>query len=298
MTYQSTDEADRLIALAESAGGIENLDDEGLRWRAQNTLDARRYREAKAARHGALTDAETAQRFAALEASIAWLRNLVEQDVGTVIGETVGEERQRAAAETKTLLAGLRDEINAKIDAGYRGFEIAVDEIRSADRRESHEILRSTISDAQASIDAGVRTALEAQWERTELEIALNRDEVMALFAEQKFGALDDTDDAPQKLVLCEKAIAGLRKRMAELETASGRHGAVIDQLGQVREALAAFEIEHKKAVKNVVIRCAANALAAKKESSRGDALETKIGMIEQTLARLLDSLLSRKIIE
>jgi hypothetical protein len=68
------------------------------------------------------------------------------------------------------------------------------------------------MSEAESRIDEHLEKASQTAWERTELEIALVRDELLNVIAEKKYGAF--TDDAP-KLELAEKAIASLRKRIA-----------------------------------------------------------------------------------
>ena len=135
---------------------------------------------------------------------------------------------------------------------------------------------------------------MEAEKERSEIELALVRDEILALLSEKKFGVF--TDDAP-KLELAEKGIAVLLKRMLSVEEQSAKHGAVIDQLGAVREALAALQAEHNKATKSLFLRSSANHLASRKQTKHAGELVSRIERIEMMLERLTGTLLERGVI-
>jgi hypothetical protein len=206
-------EGDRLIRLAESLGGAENLS-EGERWRLANTLDRRRKLEAKATQPDGRTDALSSQvlerRFTALEAHVQWADGMLKEVLPQVVGEAIAEAEERAGAEAKRLLDELRGEINAKTDALFGGFERAVAELRGEDRTALLESVRETLSDAENRIDTNLAKALEKIWERCELEVALVRDELLNVIAEKKYGVF--TDDDPAKLA--ERAIAELRQRM------------------------------------------------------------------------------------
>jgi hypothetical protein len=287
------DEDEKLINYAQTVGEA-NLS-EDLQWRLQGVRDQRRRREAAAALQGASTDASSAQRLAAIEKQMALMDWLIREGVGEVIGESVGEERQRARAEVKTRLDEIRAEVNAKSDAMYSGFETACNQLRNEDRTAVLETVRETLVDAEARIDEHFEKALQAAWERAELEIALVRDEILGVVAEKQYGQL--TDDAP-KLELAEKAIAGLRKRMTSVEAEGARQAARNEQLAGMADQLAALEGEVRKATRSLLVRCAANVIAVKKERSRADELADKVERLEAELERLVGVLSDRKLID
>ena len=187
-------EGDRLIRLAESLGGAENLS-EGERWRLANTLDRRRRQEAAGAQPARVTDALGAQRLEDIESRLTWLKQFVDEVVLPVVGEAIGEAEQRSAAETKKLLDEHRGETDQKLNAQYDGFEKAVAQLRDEDRAALLATVRETLSDAESRIDEHLEKALQTTWERCELEVALVRDEVLNILAEKKYG--DFTDDDP-----------------------------------------------------------------------------------------------------
>ena len=219
-------EGDRLIRLAESLGEA-NLS-EGERWRLANTLDARRKLEARATQPDGRTDALSSQvlerRFAAVEAHVDWasgmLKETLPQTIGEVLGEVVGEAEARAGAEAKKLQDELRIETDQKLTAQFAGFETAVSELRNEDRAVLLTTVRQTMSEAESRIDEHLEQALDKNWGRCELEVALVRDELMNVISEKKFGVF--TDEAP-KLELAEKAIAALRQRTTALEAEGAR---------------------------------------------------------------------------
>ena len=145
-------EGDRLIRLAESLGGAENLS-EGERWRLANTLDRRRKLEARAAQPDGRTDALSSQalerRFAALETDVQWARWMLKEGLPAVVGEVIGEAEQRSDAEAKRLQEELRIETEQKLNAQYEGFERAVRELRDTDRATILADLRSTMTEAR-----------------------------------------------------------------------------------------------------------------------------------------------------
>jgi hypothetical protein len=281
-------EGDDLIRRAELAGGAENLS-EGERWRLKNTLRRRRLQEAAAAQPRA-TDALAAQRIETIESWILWLKRKVDETlpevIGQVLGEAIRESEQHSAAEAKKQ----REEIKAKIDALFSGFESAVAELRGEDRRALFENLRETLGDAEARIDASLAKALEAEKERNTIELALVRDEILNVIAEKTYG--QPTDDAP-KLKLAEKAIASLRRRMHSLEEQTVRN----DQLARLADRFAALEEAYHKSTKSLMIRCAASALAAKKEAERADGLAGEVGRLRTDFERLTSALLDQKVI-
>ena len=146
------------------------------------------------------------------------------------------------------------------------------------------------MSEAESRIDAHLEQALEKAWERCELEIALVRDELLSVMAEKRYGQL--TDDAP-KLELAEKAIAGLRKQVASIGTESARQAARNDQLAGVAERLATLEDATRKSTKSLFVRCGANVIAVRKETQRADELVAKVATLEETMGRLLGTLLA-----
>lgn len=296
MTYNDP-EGDDLIRRAERAGGEEFLT-QGERWRLANVLDARRRHEAKAARHDGRTDALSSQvlerRFGVLEKQQALAKYMFDVAIPEVLAEAAHETEQRSGAETKKLLAELRDELNAKADAMFVGFERAVVQLRDEDRRVLFENLRETLEAAEIRIDSSLARALEAEKERNTLELALCRDELMTAISEKKYGVLADDSG---KHELAERAIAGLRRQVEAIEGQSAKHGSVIDELGQVREGLETFETEHRKVVKSLTLRCAANALVAKKERARATELERKVEHLTAEFERLVGVLVNAKVI-
>ena len=285
---------DELIARAERVGGAENLS-EAERWSYRNTLDARQRHAAKAAQRDGRTDALDAQRLAAIEARLAWLKWMLEEGVGQVIGESIGEAERCSSAETKTLLAELRDEANAKIDAAYSGFEHATGELRHQDRSEIIATLRETLVDAEARIDARLEKALQSTWERAELEIALVRDECLNVIAEKSYGQL--TDDTP-KLELAEKAIAKLRR---DLKATSGKHDAMAERIVALENKLTArvagIADNHRGAIEKLITRTGASIVAARSADKRTAELGNRVAAIEETLSRLWGTLIEQKII-
>jgi hypothetical protein len=290
-------EGDRLIRLAESLGGAENLS-EGERWRLANTLDRRRKLEARATQPDGRTDALSSQvverRFAAIEAECAWARGMLQDGLPQVVGEVIGEAEQRCDDEAKRLVDELRGETDQKLNAQFAGFETAVSELRNEDRAALLTTVRETMSEAESRIDSNLGQALEKTWERCELEVAFVRDELLNVMAEKKYGQL--TDDAP-KLELAEKAIASLRKRTTALEDENARMAARGDQFAGMAASLATLEDAYRQSTKSLLIRCAANHLAARKETARANELADKVGRLETKLEELTEALLARKVI-
>jgi hypothetical protein len=286
-------EGDRLIRLAESLGGAENLS-EGERWRLANTLDRRRRLEAQAAQPDGRTDALSSQvverRFAAIEAECAWARGMLQDGLPQVVGEVIGEAEQHSAAEAKRLVDELRAETEQKLNAQFAGFETAVSELRNEDRAALLTTVRETMSEAESRINGQLEQALEKTWERCELEVAFVRDEFLNVMAEKKYGQL--TDDAT-KLELAEKAITALRQRTTALEA----EGARANQLAGVANQLATLEGEYKKITKKLLVRCATIAVLLGKETARADELAGKVAALEAALEQLTDALLQRKVI-
>ena len=289
-------EGDRLIRLAESLGGAENLS-EGERWRLANTLDRRRKLEAKATQSDGRTDALSSQalerRFAAIETQAQWADGMLKEVLPQVVGEVIAEAEQRAGAEAKKLLDELRGETDQKLNAQYAGFETAVSELRGEDRAALLATVRETLGDAESRIDEHLEKALEKTWERCELEVALVRDELLNIIAEKKYGVF--TDDDPAKLA--ERAIAELRQRMTSVEEEGARQAVRSDQLAGVANQLAALEDAYRKSRKGLLIRAAANAVTLKKETARADELAGKVVALEAALEQLTDALLQRKVI-
>jgi hypothetical protein len=290
-------EGDRLIRLAESLGGAENLS-EGERWRLANTLDRRRKLEARAAQPDGRTDALSSQalerRFAAIETQAQWADGMLKEVLPQVVGEVIAEAEERAGAEAKKLLDELRTATDQKLEAQYAGFERAVHELRTDDRAALLATVRETLGDAESRIDTNLANALEKTWERCELEVALVRDELLNVIAEKKYGQL--TDDAPA-LAMAEKAIASLRKRITSLEEESARQAARGDQFAGMAASLATLEDAYRQSTKSLLIRCAANHLAARKETARANELADKVGRLETKLEELTEALLARKVI-
>jgi hypothetical protein len=285
-------EGDDLIRRAELAGGAENLS-QGERWRLENTLRRRRMQEVAGAQPR-VTDALAAQRLEAIEAQLAELKSFAVETFTQIIGEEIGEAENRSAAEAKKAIAGLRDEINAKIDALFSDFERAVGELRTEDRRALVENLRETLADAESRIDTHLEKALQTTWERAELEIALCRDELLNVIAEKTYARF--SDDGP-KLELCEKAIAKLRRQAASLEKDNARQAARNDQLAGVAERVAGLEDAHKNSTKNLLASLAASRLMAKKEAERADGLASEVAHLKTEFERLIGVLVDRKII-
>jgi hypothetical protein len=163
------------------------------------------------------------------------------------------------------------------------------------DRAELLATLNESLSAAEGRIDSGIARALEAEKERSEIELALVRDEVLNIIAEKKYG--QPSDDAP-KLELAEKAIARLRRSLGALEQQSAKHGAAVDEIGALREELAALAAAHKETTTSLMIRRAANVIAAKAEAKRSDELANKVATLEKTMAKLIGTLIERKLIE
>jgi hypothetical protein len=277
-------EGDRLVALAQSLG--EDKLSAGEKWRLANTHDRRRKHEASAALEGGRTDTLGAQRLEAIETRLTGLQREFNEVLPRVIGETIEETE----AEAKKLAAELRAETEQKLNAQLDGFKRAVTQLRDEDRRALFEKLRETLGDAEAQIDASLAKALEAEKERSEIELALVRDEVLNVVAEKRYG--QPNDDAP-KLELAEKAIASLRKRLSAVEAEGARQAARHDALASMPGQLA----ECGNTTKSLLVRCAANALAQKKETARADDLADKVATLETTMAKLLEALLERKVI-
>jgi hypothetical protein len=291
-------EGDRLIRLAESLGGAENLS-EGEQWRLANTLDRRRKLEARATQPDGRTDALSSQalerRFAALETDVQWARWMLKEGLPAVVGEVIGEAEQRSDAEAKRLQEELRGETDQKLNAQYEGFERAVHELRNEDRAALLASVGETMSEAESRIDGHLEKALEKTWERCELEVALVRDEILNVIAEKKYGQL--TDDAP-KLELAEKAIASLRERMTSIEEEGARQAAMTDQLTSVANQLVALDEAYRKSTKSLLIRCAANVVAVRKETTRADDLAGKVERLEAAMEQLTAELFKQKVIK
>jgi hypothetical protein len=266
-------EGDSLINRA-ALLGEENLS-QGERERLAITLDNRRRRAARAAQQEERVDAIAAleRRVSDTEKQGHWAREILPE----AIGEVIAEAKQLAVGEAKKLQDELRGEINAKIDALFGGFERAVSELRGEDRRALFENLRETLNDAEVRIDAGLASALEKTWERTELEIALVRDELLNVIAEKKYGVF--TDEAP-KLELAEKAIATLRQRTTALEA----EGARASQLAGVANQFAALEDAYRESTKKLTVRCATIGVLLRRQTARADELAGRVAALEAAL--------------
>jgi hypothetical protein len=284
-------EGDDLIRRAELAGGAEHLT-EGERWRLENTLRRQKMHEAAAAQPR-VTDALSAQRIEAVESRLVELKSYVDETLPEVIGTVIGEAKHDAVAEAEKAIASLRDEINAKSDAQFDAFEKVVEQLRGEDRVALLRHVGEVMSEAEGRIDGRVDKALQAIWERAELEIALVRDEVLGVVSEKIYARPVDDDCAK----LAEKAIAGLRRRMSSLEKEGARQGAKCDQLAGVAERVAALEEAYRESTKNLLIRLAASALAGKKETERADGLVAKVERLEAEFERLTGALLDQKVI-
>jgi hypothetical protein len=288
-------EGDRLIRLAESLGGAENLS-AGERWRLANTLDRRRRLEAQAAQPDGRTDALSSQalerRFAAIDTHVQWADGMLKEILPQVVGEVIGEAEERAIAKAKKLQDELRIETDQKLNAQFAGFETAVSELRNEDRAALLTNVRETLSEAESRIDSNLERALEKTWERCELEVAFVRDELLNVMAEKKYGQL--TDDAP-KLELAEKAIASLRQRTTALEDENARMAAMNDQIAAMANQVATLDAVYQKSRKGLLIRCAADAIAVRKETARADELAGKVAALESTLEELVSVLRENK---
>ena len=286
-------EGDRLIRLAESLGE-ENLS-EGERWRLANTLDRRRKLEARATQPDGRTDALSSQvlerRFAAVEAHVDWASGMLKEILPQAVGEVVGEAEERAGAEAKKLQDELRIETDQKLNAQFAGFETAVSELRNEDRAVLLTTVRQTMSEAESRIDEHLKQALDKNWGRCELEVALVRDELMNVISEKKFGVF--TDEAP-KLELAEKAIAALRQRTTALEA----EGARANQLAGVANQLAALEDAYRESTKKLTVRCATAAVLLRKETARANELAGKVERLEAALEELTAELFKQKAIK
>jgi hypothetical protein len=284
---------DELVRRAELAGGAENLS-EGERWRLQNVLERRRRQEGAGAQSGRATDALAAQRLAVIESWLVWLRRQVDEVLPEVIGTVISEAEQHSVAEAKKLLAEIRDETDQKLNAQYDGFERAVTQLRDKDRRALFENLREALGEAESRIDASFAKSLEAEKESNTIELALVRDEILNVIAEKTYA--QPVDDVP-KLELAEKAIAKLRRQVTSLEKDSARQAATCDQLTGLADRFVAFEDAYRKSTKSLMTRCAASALAAKKEAERADGLAGEVGRLRADLERLTSALLDQKVI-
>ena len=216
-----------------------------------NTLDPRRKLEARAAQPGGRTDALSLQaierRFAAVEAHVDWASGMLKEVLPQrwrVIGEVIGEAEERAGAEAKKLQDELRIETDQKLNAQSAGFETAVSELRNEDRAVLLTTVRQTMSEAESRIDEHLEQALDENWGRCELEVALVRDELMNSFRRKNTAVF--TDEAP-KLELAEKAIAALRQRTTALEA----EGARAIELAGVANQLTALEDAYRNSTKN-----------------------------------------------
>jgi len=284
---------DELVRRAELAGGAENLS-EGERWRLQNVLERRRRQEGAGAQSGRATDALAAQRLAVIESWLVWLRRQVDEVLPEVIGTVISEAEQHSVAEAKKLLAEIRDETDQKLNAQYDGFERAVTQLRDEDRRALFENLREALGEAESRIDASFAKSLEAEKESNTIELALVRDEILNVIAEKTYA--QPVDDVP-KLELAEKAIAKLRRQVTSLEKDSTRQAAKCNQLAGLADRFVAFEDAYRKSTKSLMTRCAASALATKKEAERADGLAGEVGRLRADLERLTSALLDQKII-
>ena len=307
-------EGDRLINLAATLGE-ENLS-EGERWRLANTLDARRRREAQAAARAAL---EAAARPPPTPTSF-WANqiffprrdagNEADEALRTAVAWTSGSnldcmfvalaaamfETIDGVADLKSKLTEARDQTEAKIVAAYKGWSQALDRVRNEDRREIIADLRDGLAGAEVRIDAAIERKLEAEKERSEVELALVRDEVLAVISEKTYGQF--TDDGP-KLELAEKAIAGLRRTLKTMakdeerrrDALNARHDALVQRID-------AIEVEHREAMQKLFLHVAAGALAAKKEEKERAALAEKVDGMKETLDRLIEALIDAKVIK
>jgi hypothetical protein len=303
-------ESDRLITWVE-ARGEENVSAD-LRERYRITVEGRRRREAHEAERTTLEAAAPApaatrrlwaddiifKRRDVPDDEETWLTAAHEWTGGQSLGVAfvalvaLAQESAGEVGDLKARLRELRDETHAKIDAQFKGFEQAVAELRGEDRRAIFERIGETLVEAENRIDHSFARALEAERERSEIELALVRDEIMTVVSEKTYGQI--TDDGP-KLELAEKAIAAIRRSLAKLEKAGvERHDALAAEFAA---RLAALESEHKKATRSLLVRTGASLVLAKKEAQRAEALETKVAALEETMARLLDTLLANKII-
>jgi hypothetical protein len=290
-------EGDRLINLA-AAIGETNLS-AGERERLEITLDRRRRLEARAAQSSGRTDALDAQanerRFAVLETHAQWAEWMLKEVAWQVVGEVIAEAEQHTIAEAKKLHDELRGETDQKLNAQYDGFERAVTQLRDEDRRALFENLRETLGDAEARIDASLAKALEAEKERSEIELALVRDELLNVIAEKKYGVF--SDEGP-RFELAEKAIAGLRQRVTSLEEQNARLASVADQVANTASQVTTLEEAYRKTSKNLLIRAATASVMLKKESSRADELTAKVATLEAELERLTTALLERGVLK
>jgi hypothetical protein len=284
-------EGDRLIRLAESLGE-ENLS-EGEKWRLGNTLDRRRMLEARATQPSGRTDALDARAFerrlAALENQAQWAEWMLREILPQVVGETTAEAEERAGVDARKALEEIRGEIHAKIDALFGGFETAVAQLRGEDRTALLESVRETLGDADVRIDSGLAKALEAEKERSTIELALVRDEIFTALAERRYGVLEDIDPK-----LAEKAIAALRR---DLQAVVEAEGSSSDRVTGVANQLAALEDAHHKARKGLIVRAATTAVLLKKETARANELAGKVERLEAALEQLTDALIQRKVI-
>ena len=103
--------------------------------------------------------------------------------------------------------------------------------MRDEDRAALLATVRETMSEAESRIDDHLENALEKNWERCELEVALVRDEILNVVAAKAYGQLAEDDAA--KHSMAEKAIAELRKRTAALEAEGARDATEACRRGQ-----------------------------------------------------------------
>ena len=287
-------EGDRLITLAKNLGE-ENLS-AGERWRLQNTLEKRRRLEAQATQPTGRSDALDAQanerRFAAIETHVQWATRMLREILPEVIGESLGEEGQRTDAEVQKLRDELRAETEQRLNAQCVGLESAVREVRSRDQATMLETVRDTLGDAEIRIDSGLAKALEAEKERSTIELALVRDELVTLISDKRYGQPTADDDSAK---LAEKAIAELRKRTTALEEEGARNAARSDQLAGAADQFTAFADTSRESTKRLLVRCAMTAALLKKETTRADELASKVAALESTLEELVSVLRENK---
>jgi hypothetical protein len=67
---------------------------------------------------------------------------------------------------------------------------------------------------------------------------------------------------------------------------------------GEVTARLASIESEYRGLMKKLFVRTGASIVAARSAGKRADDLSGKISTLEATMARLLETLLERKLIE
>jgi ElaB/YqjD/DUF883 family membrane-anchored ribosome-binding protein len=132
---------------------------------------------------------------------------------------------------------------------------------------------------------------LEAEKERSTIELALVRDELVTLISDKRYGQPTADDSAK----LAEKAIAELRKRTTALEEEGARNAARSDQLAGAADQFTAFADTSRESTKRLLVRCAMTAALLKKETTRADELASKVAALESTLEELVSVLRENK---